>query len=313
MRGLVDTTHPLLAHLVPTRRCNLACTYCNEFDKVSNPVPTSTMLQRIDHLARLRTAVVAFSGGEPMLHPELDILIRRIRTYGMIAGLITNGYRLSPARINALNRAGLDFMQISIDNVEPDDVSKKSLRLLERKLRWLQQYAMFDVNINSVLGAGVENPEDAWKINSRARELGFSTSIGIIHDEAGALKPLSQRERAVYERVNRENSRGRQAIRNLYSAVNGFQDNLVEGKSNTWRCRAGARYLYIDEVGLVHYCSQQRGYPAAPLDTYTAEDIKRELTTPKSCAPFCTVGCAHRVSVLDAWRKPQHETGPAAS
>ena len=76
----------------------------------------------IDKLAALGTSVVAFSGGEPMLHPELDEIIRRIRRHGMIAGLITNGYFLSPKRIEALNAAGLDYLQISIDNVEPDEV-----------------------------------------------------------------------------------------------------------------------------------------------------------------------------------------------
>src|SRR5207248_2735559 len=43
----------------------------------------------------------------------------------------------------------------------------------------------------------------------------------------------------------------------------------IRGQENNWRCRAGARYLYICEDGLVHYCSQQRGYPAKPLDEYT--------------------------------------------
>ena len=89
------------------------------------------MLERIDHLATLRSSVVAFSGGEPLLHPDLDVLIRHIRSRGMMAGLITNGYLLSPKRILALNDAGLDFLQISIDNIEPDEVSKKSLRLLD--------------------------------------------------------------------------------------------------------------------------------------------------------------------------------------
>ncbi|MGH9163244.1 MAG: radical SAM protein [Vicinamibacteraceae bacterium] len=123
-RGLVETSHPLLVHIIPTRRCNIECGYCNEYDKVSQPVPTEVMLSRIDHLARLRTSVLAFSGGEPLLHPDLDRLVRHIRSRGMMAGLITNGYLLSPKRIVALNEAGLDFLQISIDNVEPDEVSK---------------------------------------------------------------------------------------------------------------------------------------------------------------------------------------------
>ena len=167
-RGLVHTAHPLLVQIVPIRRCNIDCGYCNEYDKVSPPVPTEAMLSRIDKLADLGTSVVAFSGGEPMLHPDLDALIRRIRSRGMMAGLITNGYFLVPKRIEELNAAGLDFLQISIDNIEPDEVSKKSLRLLDKKLQHLHDHATFDVNINSVLGGGIKNPEDARTINRRA-------------------------------------------------------------------------------------------------------------------------------------------------
>src|SRR5438552_4918174 len=136
------------------------------------------------------------------MHPELDDLNRHIRARRMMAGLITNGYFLVPKRIEELNRAGLDFLQISIDNVEPDEVSKKSLRLLDKKLQHLNEHATFDVNINSVLGGGIKSPEDARTINSRARELGFSTSIGIIHDGAGHLKPLGPIERKVYDDVS---------------------------------------------------------------------------------------------------------------
>jgi len=280
-RGLVHTAHPLLVQIIPIRRCNIDCGYCNEYDKVSDPVPTPILERRIDKLHELGTSVVAFSGGEPMLHPELDDLIRHIRRRGMMAGLITNGYFLVPKRIHELNDAGLDFLQISIDNVEPDEVSKKSLRLLDK------------------------NPEDARTINNRARELGFSTSIGIIHDGAGRLKPLGPVERKVYDDVSAAIDGVGQVLKNLYSGIRRFQDNLADGQPNEWRCRAGARYLYICENGLVHYCSQQRGYPAVPLETYSIDDIRREFDTPKVCAPYCTVGCVHRVSTMDFWRRPQ--------
>ncbi len=308
-RGLAHTAHPLLVHIIPNRRCNIDCGYCNEFDKVSQPVPLATMLGRLDKLAQLGTSVVACSGGEPMMHPDLDAIIRGTRERGMMAGLITNGYYLSPARIQALNGAGLDFLQISIDNVEPDTISKKSLRLLDKKLQWLSEQAEFDVNINSVLGAGIQNPEDARTINRRARELGFSTSIGIIHDGSGHLRPLGTDERNVFEDVSRQINKRRQVLKNLYSGIRTFEENLASGEPNQWRCRAGARYLYICEFGLVHYCSQQRGYPAIPLEQYTIEDVKREFDTPKSCAPYCTIGCVHRVSKMDFWRRPQ--TGAA--
>ncbi len=144
--------------------------------------PLELMLQRVDKLADLGTSVVTISGGEPLLHPDLDAIIARMRQRRMISGLITNGYLLMPERIQRLNRAGLEWLQISIDNVNPDEVSKKSLKVLDRKLEMLAEHAEFHVNINSVVGGGVSNPQDALTIGKRAMELGFSSTVGIIHD-----------------------------------------------------------------------------------------------------------------------------------
>ena len=297
--------HPVLAHVVPIRRCNLACAYCNEFDKHSAPVPLDEMLRRIDRLAELGTTAVHLSGGEPLLHPDLDEIVRRIRRRGMLAGLLTNGYLLTRERIERLNGAGLDQLQISIDNVMPDDVSKKSLKVLDRKIRLLAEHALFDVNINSVLGSGVQKPEDALAVARRARELGFTGTVGIIHDDTGRAKPLSEHERAIWAEI-----RALQPDRfwSFARYEEEFQENLVAGRPNRWRCGAGGRYLYVCEEGLVHWCSQQRGVPGIPLADYSQEDLDRESSTPKPCAPFCTVSCVHRVSVLDLFRERPLET-----
>src|SRR5215210_4033007 len=297
-RALLSTQHPVLAHVIPMRRCNLACGYCNEYDKVSDPVPLEEMNRRIDKLAALGTAIVTISGGEPLMHPELDDIIRRIRSHKMIAGLISNGYYFTPARIKRLNDAGLDSLQISIDNVEPDSVSKKSLKNLDKKLQHLAEHAQFHININSVIGGGIKTPEDALVIARRAVELGFSSTVGVIHDHDGTLKPLSDREKEIFQAVKKLGNRD-------HARLNWFQDSIAEGKPYEWRCRAGARYLYICEDGLVHWCSQQRGYPGIPLESYTMEDFKREYSTEKWCAPTCTLQCVHQVGILDNWRDPQ--------
>jgi len=297
--ALASTDHPLLAHIIPVRRCNLSCTYCNEYDDFSKPVPTDEMFRRVDKLGALGTSVVTISGGEPLLHPELDEIIRRIRRNGIIAGMITNGYLLVPERIQRLNRAGLEWLQISIDNVTPDEVSKKSLKVLDKKLELLAEYADFHVNINSVVGGGVRDPQDALVIVKRALELGFSSTVGIIHDGQGQVQPLSEEERRIYHEMKSMEKRS-------FTRINAFQDNIAQGRPNQWRCRAGSRYLYICEDGLVHYCSQQRGYPAVPLEQYTRDDLRREYFTEKSCAPHCTVSCVHQVSIFDSWRAPQH-------
>lgn len=297
-KGLWSTDHPVMAHIIPMRRCNLSCTYCNEYDNFSKPVPIETMFQRIDKLGALGTTIITISGGEPLLHPQLDDVISRMRKNGAIAGMITNGYLLTAERIQRLNRAGLDHMQISIDNVRPDDVSKKSLKVLDKKLQLLSRHADFHVNINSVVGGGIHDPHDALVVGRRALQLGFTSTIGIIHDGSGQLRPLQPTEREVYNKMKR-------LEKSNYSRLNYFQKNIAEGKPNEWRCRAGARYLYICEDGLVHYCSQQRGYPAKPLLEYTVQDIRREFVTEKGCAPHCTVSCVHQTSYMDFWRAPQ--------
>jgi MoaA/NifB/PqqE/SkfB family radical SAM enzyme len=297
-KGLASTDHPVLAHVIPMRRCNLSCTYCNEYDDVSKPVAIDTIYERLDSLARLGTTCITISGGEPLLHPDLDLIVARVRKNGMLAGMITNGYLLTADRIKRLNRAGLDHLQISIDNVIPDEVSKKSLKVLDKKLQLLAEHADFHVNINSVVGGGIRSPEDALVIGKRALALGFTSSVGIIHDGDGQLQPLREEEREVYSAM-------RAMQKSSYTRLNYFQDNIAHGRENRWRCRAGARYLYICEDGLVHYCSQQRGYPAKPLAEYTIEDVRREYRTAKSCAPRCTVACVHQTSYLDFWRGEQ--------
>jgi len=105
-RGLLSTRHVVLAHLIPMRRCNLACGYCNEYDHSSSPVPLETIKRRIDKLASLGTSIITISGGEPMMHPGLDDIIGHIRTLApgrsrhwtsyLHQGLGVGGHRVGP-------------------------------------------------------------------------------------------------------------------------------------------------------------------------------------------------------------------------
>jgi MoaA/NifB/PqqE/SkfB family radical SAM enzyme len=301
--ALKSPHRPILAQIIPVRRCNLSCAYCNEYDKTSEPVNVEEMSRRIDRLAALGTLAITFSGGEPLLHPELETLVERIRSHNIIATLITNGYLLTAERVKRLNRAGLDYLQISIDNVDPDDVSKKSLKVLDQKLSLLAERAEFDVTINSVLGSSIRRPEDALTIARRVRELGFKGTVGVLHDHSGQLQPLEPPQRLIYDEIL--NSRRKSFF--SFDYYNQFQQNLVRGLPNQWHCRAGGRYLYICEDGLVHYCSQQRGHPATPLDSYTHEDLERESKAVKSCAPYCSISCVHQVAALDDLRENPRE------
>ena len=290
----IDTDRPLITHLTITRRCNLSCGYCFEYDKVSQPVPLADLEQRIDHLAKLRSVFVTLTGGESLLHPDAIEIVRYVREKGMTPFLNTNGYLLTKKIIEGLNEAGLYGLQLSIDNAKPNEVSKKSLKPLMPKLRLLARYAKFHVRINTVLGSSP--PEEALEVARTVVAFGFDSNCSLVRDETGALVKPDPKTREAYDE-----------IRNLGRRLPSFLDDdytrkLLDNGTMDWKCRAGARTFLVDEFGNVHLCQPRMGSPGTPLLQYTVEDIRREFNAVKPCAATCPIAYAHHASKLDGWR-----------
>ncbi len=297
--ALIDPFRPLVANLIVTRRCNLACGYCHEYDKTSAPVPLDVLKDRVDHLARLRAVFVTLTGGESLLVPHLAEVVAHVRARGMVPFVNTNGYLLTRDWIERLDRAGLYGLQISIDNVTPNDVSKKSLKVLEPKLRLLARYARFRVRINTVLGSGP--PDEAVQVAKTAMALGLDASTSLLRHGSGAAAELDDATRAAYEEIR---ALGRRAHPLL---DDDFQLALANGREAEWKCRAGARTFHVCEDGLVHLCAPKMGSPGTPIAEYTLDDIKRAFYMPKPCSKTCPVAYAHHVSKLDQWRSQRGE------
>ncbi len=306
LRTALDPARPMLAQIVVTRKCNLDCGYCNEFDKISQPVPTETLYQYIDHLADLGTQVITFTGGEPLLHPELDKLVARVNSHSMVCTSITNGFLLTKEWVEKLNDAGLYLLQVSVDNLEPSDLSQKSFNLLKKKLPLLTQYARFNVNINAVLGSSpvAETRELARQI----REMGFYMTVGLLHSGDGSLD-RGLLEHKDLEPLYKEMS-GDRRRKLLHRFGEGWEYDMIRNGESDWKCRAGARYLYIDEFGIVSYCSQRRNDPGIHLLEYSKDHLRRFSTTRKGCELTCTVACVRRASSVDVWRSQEAEPTP---
>ena len=76
---MLFTNAPMDAQLIVTRRCNLSCGYCSEYDNFSDPVPLDVLKERIDILHRLGSANITMLGGEPLMHPDIAELVRYAR------------------------------------------------------------------------------------------------------------------------------------------------------------------------------------------------------------------------------------------
>jgi MoaA/NifB/PqqE/SkfB family radical SAM enzyme len=284
---------PFLAHLVITRRCNLTCGYCNEYDRVSPPVPYDLLTARLRKLRELRAWMVCLTGGEPTLHPDLIRILRLMAELGFRRRqLLTNGYRLTKRLIGQLNDVGLTDLQISVDGVKRNPTTVKVLEPLRGRLELLAREARFRVVLSGVIGSAP--PSEALDVVRFARTHRLTPRIILLHDGKGRLS-LSAEERTAFDEVARLLGRsGREA--------GDYRQRLLDQGAAPFHCRAGARYLYVDEDGRVHWCSQTRDGFGKDLLAYTLADLREQFHTPKRCADACTVGCARSASAYDEWR-----------
>jgi MoaA/NifB/PqqE/SkfB family radical SAM enzyme len=293
---------PFLAQLVVIRRCNLSCGYCNEFDETSPPVPADVLRARIDRLKELGTFSLELTGGEPMLHPDIFDLIAHARKRDFYkVMMISNAYLLNEKKVKQLNDAGLMEMQVSVDGVSPNDVTVKVLKPMLPKLRMLAKTAKFKVVLSGVLGAC--KPEEALAVIQTAKELGFRPRVLVLHDGTGQMQ-LSVEERRVLSQVRRE-------MGGRFKEAHDYRDRILNEGTAPFKCRAGSRYLYVDEHGDIAWCSQTRGVFKKALLEYTADDLRAQFYTKKSCADACTIGCVRTQSAYDEWRQqPNDFDGP---
>ncbi len=104
-----------------TRACNLRCIHC--YAKANPRVAGNELtheegLRLLDDLARFGAPVVLFSGGEPLMRPDLTELARYAVAHGMRAVISTNGTLITRAKAEELKSVGLSYVGVSLDGME---------------------------------------------------------------------------------------------------------------------------------------------------------------------------------------------------
>jgi len=282
---------PIDAQLIVTRRCNLSCGYCSEYDNSSEPVPLEDLQRRIDALHRLHAANITLLGGEPLMNPDIvDIVSYAARRSNV--SIVTNGFLIRNGMIESLNRAGLNNLTVSIDalHADPRRYIQKSLRSLRSRLERLMRLARFDVHVTAVLceGSSGHFKEFVDEINA----LGLRMSLNILHDRRGRVGIRGQPYLDLYDHFYRHG-------KPFTYLDHQYNRKLLEGQTPAWKCQAGSRYLYVDEFGNVQLCASQTGRLGKPVQEYTVQDMREQSQTYKGCEAGCSVGCAFRCSLLD--------------
>ena len=107
----------LLAEL--TYRCPLHCIYCSnpvEYIRYRTELSTDAWIRVLREGRELGFVQLGFSGGEPLVREDLEVLVREAHALGYYINLITSGAGLNELRIAELRRAGLDHIQLSMQD-----------------------------------------------------------------------------------------------------------------------------------------------------------------------------------------------------
>ena len=117
----IDAPYCLIAEL--TYRCPLQCPYCSNpvrLNEVRGELDTQTWQRLLEQAANLGIVQVHFTGGEPLQRKDLEELIVTSRTAGLYSHLITAGVNVDIRRLVSLRGAGLDAIQISLQDPQPE-------------------------------------------------------------------------------------------------------------------------------------------------------------------------------------------------
>src|SRR6056300_517884 len=110
-----------------THRCPLSCPYCSnpvELEMKSKEIDTETWKKALSESVKIGILQAHFSGGEPTARKDLEELIQHASSIGLYTNLITSGVLVTEERLKKYYDAGLDHVQVSIKDTDPDNYEK---------------------------------------------------------------------------------------------------------------------------------------------------------------------------------------------
>jgi pyrroloquinoline quinone biosynthesis protein E len=275
-----DRYRPLTLVAELTYRCPLRCLYCSNpvqrAGATNSELDTTAWCAALTDAEALGVMQVHFSGGEPLLRPDLAQLIEHGHNIGLYTSLITSGLGLTRQRLQELATAGLDHVQVSIQGLSEADALQIAGRTgLAQKLQvmgWVRELGL-PLTINMVLHRhNIDQTPDlidlAERFGAERLELANSQYLGWALANRDYLLPdAAQIERArEAAQTARARLRGRMDI--LF-VLPDYQAGVVRPCMQGW----ASRYMVISPDGLVLPCHQAHSLPGLVFERVTARPL----------------------------------------
>ncbi len=262
--------YTLVAEL--TYRCPLRCVYCSnplELERHRNELDTETWLRVFAEAEELGVVQLSLSGGEPCLRDDLEELVAAARKLDLYTNLATSAVPLPRERLVALREAGLDNVQISVQDVragESDAIA--GLRAFDKKIqaaRWVKEIG-FPLTLNVVLHRGnldrtAEIIELAESLSVDRLELANTQYLGWALTNRAVLMPRRQQleDARRIAADARERLRGKMEI--LFVTPDYF-GRVPKACMDGW----GRRFILISPDGLALPCHAAHSLPGIAFD-----------------------------------------------
>ncbi len=268
----VNAPEGMLAEL--THRCPLQCPYCSnplELERANRELSTAEWCDVFTQAAELGVLQTHLSGGEPTLRTDLHEIVAHARRLGLYTNLITAGVTLSRERLEQLVDAGLDHVQISFQDADPENCNRIGAIKggFDKKMALAGWLAELDVPLT------VNAPVHRQNIHNLEAIIGLAERLGAIRIEVAHVQYYgwALRNRAALMPTYDETMRSVEIVTRAIDRLNGIMNiDLVVPDyyaATPKPCMGGwgSRFFNVTPSGKVLPCHAAESLPGLNFET----------------------------------------------
>jgi pyrroloquinoline quinone biosynthesis protein E len=272
--------NPLWLLAEVTYKCPLHCVFCYnpvDYARYGEELATEDWVRVLRQGRELGATQLGFSGGEPLMRDDLEIMVREARTLGYYSNLITSGIGLNEKRIAAFKEGGLDHIQLSFQDStrEMNDFlsSTRTFDLKQKVAKLIKKYD-YPMVLNCVLHR--HNIDHVQQILEMAEameaeyvELANTQYYGWAYVNRDNLLPTRDQLKRAEEVTNRFRERVGNKMR-IFFVVPDYYEERPKACMNGW----GALFLTVTADGLALPCHEARMLPGLEFPNVRDHDLR---------------------------------------
>jgi pyrroloquinoline quinone biosynthesis protein E len=271
--------NPLWLLAEVTYKCPLHCVFCYnpvDYTRYGEELSTDDWLRVLRQGRELGATQLGFSGGEPLIRDDLEIMVSEARKLGYYSNLITSGVGLNEKRIAAFKQGGLDHIQLSFQDStrEMNDFlsSTKTFALKQKVAKLIKQYD-YPMVLNCVLHRhNIDHVQQilemAESMDAEYVELANTQYYGWAYVNRDQLLPTRDQLKRAEEVTNKFRERVGDKMR-IYFVVPDYYEERPKACMKGW----GALFLTVTADGLALPCHEARMLPGLTFPNVRDHDL----------------------------------------